>query len=345
MLHRERLLVERSLAKLARHYADEAVEEVFVNRPGEVVLKRGPYRYEYVADAGITYAYLVTACRVLANDTRRAFDPESQPILFTETPEGLRFTAMAGPNVKYGRAERLGACIAIRRVASRKRSLSEWNLDAEKLRASGRTRFTPDRQLHSGDPLEDLVLAVQNGEAVVVSGPTATGKTSFLRALIDEIPLDRRIVTAEDVRELDVPHPNHVHLIAERIQTEQSAVTWPRVIDVVKRLSPDAIICGEVSASNAEGVLGLMNTGHLGFLLTIHANSPEDAVRALYQNVVQVNPAIGYGPTVEIFRNAIGRVVQLSAEGGRRHIHAIDTPDLLDTVLTPELDGAVRQGT
>ena len=73
--------------------------------------------------------------------------------------------------------------------------------------------------------------------------------------------MHKRILTIEDTRELIVPHKNRVHIVLSR--TEQTnSLDYNKVIDLVVRFTPDAIIGGEISTSNAGALWELMGSGH-----------------------------------------------------------------------------------
>ena len=94
------------------------------------------------------------------------------------------------------------------------------------------------------DPYEKLLLSIKRGDHILVSGATATGKTTFLNNLLKILDIHKRILTIEDTRELIVPHPNRVHLTLSR--TEQTNdLTYAKVIDFVVPFTLEAIIGGE----------------------------------------------------------------------------------------------------
>jgi type IV secretion system protein VirB11 len=107
-----------------------------------------------------------------------------------------------------------------------------------------------------------------------------------------------------------------------------NGVDFMRVVDAVVRMTPDVIICGEISIANAPGVFRLMTTGHTNFMATIHASSPESALRAFYQNLAQTNPGIDADTAIDIIGSAFGRIVQIDRHGSRRIVTAIDIPGL-----------------
>ena len=150
--------------------------------------------------------------------------------------------------------------------------------------------------------------------------------------MVTHLPEDSRILTVEDTREVMLPQPNRVHLVVSRIEAGQG-VDFMAIVDAAVRLTPDVIICGEIGITNAPAVFRLMTTGHTNFMATIHAHSPEAALRAFYQNLAQANPGIDANAAIEIIGSSFGRIVQIDRQGSRRLVTAIDIPGIAERAL------------
>ena len=171
------------------------------------------------------------------------------------------------------------------------------------------------------DPYERLLLSIKRGDHILVSGATSTGKTTFLNNLLKILDINKRILTIEDTRELIVPHPNRVHIVLSR--TEQTnALTYAKVIDLVVRFTPDAIIGGEISTGNAGAIWELMGSGHDNCLATIHAESSEAAYQAFTDRILHTYPTIDRKKTIEEMRQKL-RVVQINRDGNLRAVTEI----------------------
>src|SRR5262249_37430971 len=114
---------------------------------------------------------------------------------------------------------------------------------------------------------------------IVVAGGTGSGKTTLLNALLAE-PAFRasRVVILEDTAELQCASANCVQLLTKRTAP---LITMRDLVQMTLRLRPDRIVVGEVRDGAALEVLKAWNTGHPGGLLTLHANSAEDALARL----------------------------------------------------------------
>ena len=162
--------------------------------------------------------------------------------------------------------------------------------------------------------------AVRNKRNVLISGGTSTGKTTFLNALLREIPADERLVLIEDTPELDMAHANAVGLLAARSALGEAAVDTEDLLMAALRMRPDRIILGELRGAEAFTFLRAVNTGHPGSMTTIHADSPLRAIEQLALLVLQAGSRLGRDDVRHYVRTSIDVFVQLDREAGRRKV-------------------------
>ena len=126
------------------------------------------------------------------------------------------------------------------------------------------------------------MLEAPNG-MIYITGPTGSGKTTFLNALSQFIPREERIITIEDSAELQlIDKPNLVRLETRNANTEGVLpITIRDLIKTALRMRPNRVIVGECRGAEALDVLQAMNTGHDGSLSTGHANSCKDMLSRL----------------------------------------------------------------
>lgn len=138
----------------------------------------------------------------------------------------------------------------------------------------------------SAELLAYLWLAVESGACILVCGGTATGKTTFLNVLSMFIPVESRIISIEDTRELALPHENWIPSVARRgfgIPTAEGRYGEVTMFDLLKesfRQNPDYVIVGEVRGAEAYVLFQGMASGHSSFG-TMHAGRVEDLIHRL----------------------------------------------------------------
>lgn len=132
-----------------------------------------------------------------------------------------------------------------------------------------------------------LWILVEYGRSVMISGATASGKTTFLNSICTFIRPELKVITIEDVRELRL-HKNWVPMVSR--QSFQKGVREISLFDLLKsslRQRPDYIIMGEVRGEEAKTLFQSIATGHSGFC-TIHAESTESAIKRLMTDPMNV---------------------------------------------------------
>jgi pilus assembly protein CpaF len=166
-----------------------------------------------------------------------------------------------------------------------------------------------------------LAACVRARLTVLVSGGTASGKTTFLNALSAFIPPAERIVTIEDAAELSLLQEHVISMETRPPNVEGvGAVSIRDLVRNSLRMRPDRIIVGEVRGGEALDMLQAMNTGHEGSLTTVHANSSPDALSRLEVLASMSSVDVPFAVLREQINSAIELIVQLqrSPDGARR---------------------------
>ncbi|MBN1684914.1 MAG: P-type conjugative transfer ATPase TrbB [Gammaproteobacteria bacterium] len=134
---------------------------------------------------------------------------------------------------------------------------------------------------------EILKKAVLNRKNILISGGTATGKTTFANAILNELRgSNDRIIILEDLPELQIVVDDFVKLRTSDTKNMRDLVKG------VLRMRPDRIIIGEVRDGAALDLLKAWNTGHPGGICTIHANSPEATLMRLEDLIQEAIPIV-----------------------------------------------------
>jgi pilus assembly protein CpaF len=161
---------------------------------------------------------------------------------------------------------------------------------------------------------------------LLVTGATGSGKTSLIASVLDDVASDERLVVIEDTHELPIRHHNAVRLEARPPNAEgRGAVSLDDLLRAALRLRPDRIIVGEVRGSEALTLVQSMNTGHVGSMSTVHANSAIDGLERIDLLVSQAAPSWKADDIKRTVSAAIGTVAHLvkTADGRRLIDHVI----------------------
>jgi len=160
--------------------------------------------------------------------------------------------------------------------------------------------ITPLDMIKSGT-VDSKILAylwfcIENGKSILISGGTATGKTTILNVLSMFIKPSMKIVSIEDTPELRFSHPHWVPEVARQPLSEIGGKKFGQVdlFDLLReslRQRPDYIIVGEVRGKEAYVLFQQMATGHPG-LSTIHAESIEKLVDRLRTEPINLPPSL-----------------------------------------------------
>jgi type IV secretion system protein VirB11 len=181
----------------------------------------------------------------------------------------------------------------------------------------------PDLPDPAAQPIAFLRAAIQARKTILISGGTSTGKTTFLNAMLGEIPPHERVVLVEDTPELRLPGANGVGLVAVKGELGEARVTANELLQSALRLRPDRIVLGELRGAESVSFLRAINTGHPGSFSTIHANSAHGALEQLALMVMQTGIGLTRADTIHYAASVIDVIVQLDRASGKRRIAAI----------------------
>lgn len=299
------------LAPLRPWLERETVTEILVNRPGEIWIEDADQPgMQRIALEALDDQLLQRLAEQVARISHQGINRE-HPLLAATLPDGARIQLVGPP------ATRSHWALAIRR-----HRLLDLPLDAYDRGpiAAPAVTETPDPLLK---PIEYLRHAVRERKTILVSGGTSTGKTTFLNALLREIPAHERVILVEDTAELRLPGANGLGLIAVKGELGEAKVSANELLQAALRLRPDRIVLGELRGVETISFLRAINTGHPGSFSTVHANHPKGALEQIALMVMQANFGLTRSETMEYAASVIDIVVQLDRISGRRGIAAI----------------------
>jgi type IV secretion system protein VirB11 len=296
------------------------VTDIYVNRPGELWVETTGGAIERHDAPGLDEPTLARLARQIAALSHQGISRE-HPLLSATLPDGARVQVVAPP------ATRGGVAIAIRKHVSPDLALQDYVEAGAFADTRGRTGMDQSHgdqalaaQLEAGDVAGMLAAAVKGRKNILISGGTSTGKTTFLNALLREVPDEERLILIEDTPELQTRHENLVGLLAARSALGEAQVTANDLLSASLRMRPDRIILGELRGDEAYAFLRAVNTGHPGSMTTVHADSAERAVEQIVLLALQAGTQLNREDIRHYVRNTVDVFVQLERIAGRRRI-------------------------
>ena len=308
------------LTPLAGVLARPDVTDIYVNKPGEIWAETLGGAVERHDAPGLDVATLDRLARQIAASSHQGISRE-HPLLSGALPDGSRVQIVAPP------ATRGHMAIAIRKHVSADLSLSDYfdagAFEHTKTRSdSGASSVDTElrEMLEAGDLASMLRTAVRTRKNILVSGGTSTGKTTFLNALIREIPEQERLILIEDTPELQQHQQNVVGLLAVRGALGEARVSATDLLTASLRMRPDRIILGELRGEEAYAFLRAINTGHPGSMTSVHADSAERAIEQIVLLVLQAGTQLSRDDVRHYVRSTVDVYIQLARVGGKRQV-------------------------
>ncbi len=317
------LYLEAYLRPLAPWLERPDVTDILINTSGEVWIESlGGCAERHVAPE-LTDTALWRLATQIAAASHQGVSRE-HPLLAATLPSGARVQIIAPP------ATRGPMAIAIRKHVVNDLTLDDYT-------ASGAfdcaRRGTLDERAGQDQDLQValdehriadfLIGAVRARKNILVSGGTSTGKTTFLNALLKEVPASERLIVIEDTPEVRLVHANAVGLVAVRGLLGEASVTVEDLLQASLRMRPDRIILGELRGAEAYSYLRAVNSGHPGSITTVHADSPRAAIDQIALMVVQGGANLGRREIIDYVSGVVDVAVQLARNEGRRLVSEI----------------------
>ncbi|MDP2261777.1 MAG: P-type DNA transfer ATPase VirB11 [Hydrogenophaga sp.] len=267
------------------------VLEVCVNRPGELQVETaGGWRAVHAP--AMTQERCLSLATALATYCDQQINQE-RPLLSATLPTGERIQFAIPPAVPRGTVS-----ITIRKPSNVVLRLSDFEQDglfgrvSEKSTGDGQDNHNSDglqpfeRELlalkAAGRYADFMRLAVRQHRTIVVSGKTGSGKTTFMKCLVEEVPKHERLITIQDTAELTLPnHPNVVHLFYSKDAQGTARVTAKSLLEACLRMKPDRIFLAELRGEECFSFIRLAASGHPGSITSVHAGSCDLALEQM----------------------------------------------------------------
>jgi type IV secretion system protein VirB11 len=312
---------------IAEYLTSPDVTEICINRPGELFLetRRG---WERIEVPTLTFDRARQFCTAVVNESntgQRITDVD--PVVSLTFPTGQRAQFVIPPACDAGKVS-----ITIRLPAKQSRSLEQYEQDGffDQIVEQDHLISEHDRELlelkarrHYGEFFRKAVHYKKN---VVVAGATGSGKTTFMKSLVNHIPDEERLVTIEDARELFIPQTNVVHLLYSKGGQSASNVTAKTCMEACLRMKPDRIILAELRGDESFYFIRNCASGHPGSITSCHAGSTAQTwdQLALMVKASSEGSGLEFNTIKRLLMMTIDIVVHIKAHAGGRYITGID---------------------
>ena len=338
----ERLDALKEHLKVFDEYvADRTVSEVAVNSTGEVYLKRG-HGWDLELAPKITSEQMEIIGSALSNFVSKPFDRENTS-LSAHFPTGERVEMTRAPQAPEGviylnLRKHSGAAFPHDELVAQnyyKYARHSYSISLTKERRDELYELISDEErelwelIHiKKDFPEFMRKSVVFYQNIVTSGATGSGKTAYLRSLIELIDPQERLVTVEDTHEMPLPnHPNHNHLFYKKNETVKEGATAKEVLHGVMRKTPGRVLLTELRGDEALFYLsGVLSSGHPGGLTSAHGNSERDVFFRLALLIISsdAGKSLDMDTILKLLYMTINVVVQLKFDKEKgRHITGI----------------------
>jgi pilus assembly protein CpaF len=305
---------------------DPLVTDILINGTDDIYIERGG-RLEKTNIRFESEEKLWETAQEIALRCGRMIDAE-RPILDARLTDGSRVNIVSSPLALNG------TVISIRKFADKVMDLD----------------FLAHNGSASPQMVEFLKICAVVRANILIVGGTGAGKTTLLNAISQYIQPEHRVVTIEDSAELKLPIPHVIKLEAKtRIHgaPENTEVTIRDLVKNALRMRPDRIIVGETRGAEGYDVIQAMNTGHIGSMTTIHANSSRDGLTRMENMIGLAAPNTPLKSVRQQIASALNIVIRISRmrDGERRITNITEITGMEgDTLVAQELFEFIDKG-
>ena len=313
---------------IGEHMHSSDVTEICINRPGEIYLETAREGWLKADVPTLTFERARQFCTSVVNESntgQRITDID--PMVSLTFPTGQRAQFVIPPACDAGKVS-----ITIRFPARLSKTLEQYEQDGffDEILEQQQSLGDHDQELlelrRSRNYAEFFRKAVLYHKNIVVAGATGSGKTTFMKSLVNHIPDQERLVTIEDARELFIRQPNVVHLLYSKGGQSASNVTAKNCMEACLRMKPDRIILAELRGDESFYFIRNCASGHPGSITSCHAGSTAQTWDQLALMVKASSEGAGLEFEVikRLLKMTIDIVVHIKAHAGRRYITGID---------------------
>ena len=303
------------------------VTEICINRPGELYLETHA-GWKRIDVPGLTFERARQFCTAVVNESNTGQRiTDADPVVSLTFPTGQRAQFVIPPACDAGKVS-----ITIRLPSKHSKTLQQYQDDGffDQVLEQEHAISDHDRELldlRSARNYADFFKkAVQYKKNIVVAGATGSGKTTFMKSLVNHIPDNERLVTIEDARELFIGQPNVVHLLYSKGGQSTSNVSAKSCMEACLRMKPDRIILAELRGDESFYFIRNCASGHPGSITSCHAGSTAQTwdQLALMVKASSEGSGLEFAVIKRLLMMTIDIVVHIKAHAGKRFITGID---------------------
>jgi pilus assembly protein CpaF len=286
-----------------------------------------------VADSDEELVELIQALAAYSGLSSRPFDT-ANPQLDIRLPDGSRLSAVMEVTLR--------PAVSIRRARLGKVFLADLVGNGTMI----------------GEVASFLAAAALARKNIMIAGATNAGKTTLLRAIVNQIPPGERLITVERALELGIDHFPELHpnvvAFEERLPNSEGrgGISMAELVRRSLRMNPSRVIVGEVLGDEIVTMLNAMTQGNDGSMSTIHANSSLEVFNRISTYAIQSAERLPVEATHMLIAGAVDFVVFIEKRndyqrGGRlrrfvssiREVTGVDGRVLSSEVFSPGQDG------
>lgn len=318
--------VQHFLLPYKKFMDDSEVTELAVNDEGRFwVLKNSKWTMHNSPNT--TDDKLISLGTTVAQFAKGTFD-RNTPILSASMPDGSRMQIVQSPAVESRRTS-----FTMRRPSTKTYLLDDFEQQGMFRRTVvAKNEMKPHEQaliklLKESDYKNFIKQAVINKLNIVCCGATGSGKTTFMKGIVHEIPLHERIITIEDVRELFLPHQNAVHLVYPGIKNKNGEliVTTQDLLKSCLRMKPDRILLAELRSQECLYYIRSAASGHPGSITSCHAGSAAEAFEQMTIMIKESDAGanLEYQIIKRLLQLTVDVIIQFDVDNEGRYIKEI----------------------
>lgn len=312
---------------ISEYMESPEVTEICINRPGELYLESSA-GWRRIPVPTLSFERARQFCTAVVNESNTGQRiTDTDPVVSLTFPTGQRAQFVIPPACDAGKVS-----ITIRMPSRQAKTLQQYQQEGffDQILEQDHDLGDHDRELlellQSRRHAEFFEKAVLFRKNILVSGATGSGKTTFMKSLVNHIPDSERLVTIEDARELFVSQQNVVHLLYSKGGQSASNVSAKSCMEACLRMKPDRIILAELRGDESFYFIRNCASGHPGSITSCHAGSTAQAWDQLAL-MVKASPegaGLEFATIKQLLTMTIDVVVHIKAHAGNRYITGID---------------------